>query len=124
MIKIRDAVEKDISEMVALSAIKRRAYAQAQPLFWKPSPNAQSHQKQYFFELLSNPEVMLLIAESHHEIDGFIIGSIVEAPSVYNPGGKTLLVDDFCVRKEWPSVAPALLQSHTEKGKKRGVYRF
>ena len=41
-------------------------------------------------------------AESGAIVRGFVIARIMNAPPVYDPGGKTALVDDFCVEKKGP----------------------
>jgi hypothetical protein len=48
----------------------------------------------------------MLTAECDNKVIGFIIGKLTAAPEVYNPGGLTLMIDDFCVANEsnWPTV--------------------
>lgn len=48
------------------------------------------------------------------EILGFIIDmGLMPAPEVYNPGGLTLMIDDFCVHSEglWQSVGASLIEA-------------
>ena len=40
-------------------------------------------------------------AVENSDIVGFIIGRLVPAPEVYNPGGLTLMIDDFCVKPKF-----------------------
>lgn len=56
-------------------------------------------------------------------IQGFITGKVLEAPKVYNPGGLTLMVDDFCVANEelWPVLGGALLKQCQSDAKDKGV---
>jgi hypothetical protein len=51
---------------------------------------------------------------------GFIIGKLVLAPEVYDPGGLTLMIDDFCVKDDdsWDSVGAALIDALREASKK------
>lgn len=98
---VDNADEQDVVDMVRLSAIKRKRYAEAQPVFWQAHPNADSNQEKWFRSLLLNDEYILLTAKKNDQLQGFIIGHIISAPDVYQPGGKTLFVDDFCVLEAW-----------------------
>ena len=67
---------------------------------------------------------MMLTAESNtQEILGFIIGKLMPAPEVYNPGGSTLMIDDFCVKSEnlWQSVGARLIEETKAAAKSRGA---
>jgi len=61
--------------------------------------------------LVENPETISLIHESDGLIEGFILGSLIPAPPVYDPGGPTCLVDDFVVAspKDWGTTGRLLL---------------
>lgn len=108
---IRKATQQDIDLMVDLSRIKRLDYEKAQPQFWRYAPQAEEIQSKWFEELLARDDHILLVAESEKEIAGFIIGRVIEAPEVYNPGGLTLMIDDFCIRLfgQWESIGSKLL---------------
>ena len=97
MTNIRKANLNDIDVMVALSDQKRTEYAKAQPQFWKKAENANAMQAQWFKELLEDKNCFLFVAEENLQIMGFVIGRMVGAPEVYNPGGITMMIDDFCV---------------------------
>jgi hypothetical protein len=45
------------------------------------------------------------------------------APEVYNPGGLTLIIDDFCVQSEnlWQSVGHALIEETKAAAKAKGA---
>lgn len=87
-ILIRLAETTDISSFVALSYKKRRAYEKVQPQFWKyAGPEAEKSQKQWFEELLRLDDHIMLAAVYKEKILGFIIGRLMSAPKVYNPGG-------------------------------------
>ena len=120
---VRNAKEEDSAAMVALSDIKRRDYEQAQPQFWRRAKDADHHQTEWFKQLLHSDDYILLIAESDEQIQGFIIGRLVPAPGVYNPGGLTLMVDDFCVAKPtlWSTVGRELLSTLKNLGKAKGA---
>ncbi|WP_129591927.1 hypothetical protein [Holospora curviuscula] len=56
---------------------------------------------------------MMFTAENDTpEILGFVIGKLMPAPEVYNPGGLTVIIDDFCVQSEnlWQSVGARLIE--------------
>jgi hypothetical protein len=56
---------------------------------------------------------MLTEQGSKQEILEFIIGELMPVPEVYNPGGLTLMVDDFCVKSEnlWQTVGGPLIEA-------------
>lgn len=110
--------------MVDMSYQKRRAYEKAQPQFWKYSgPGAEISQTKWFEELLGSNDHIILTAESHQKIIGFIIGKLMPAPEVYNPGGLTLMIDDFCVDDEakWHSIGSKLIQEIKTRTKTKEV---
>ena len=45
------------------------------------------------------------------------------APEVYNPGGLTLMIDDFCVQSEnlWQSVGAGLIEETKDAAKAKGA---
>ncbi len=51
-----------------------------------------------------------------------IVASIIDAPPVYDPGGKTFMVDDFCVSlpELWCNVGRDLLMNLQDKAVERG----
>ncbi len=109
--KICRAEEKDIDAMVALSYEKRKYYEQAQPQFWKYATGAEEGQGVWFRELLKNEQYIMLLAANGAAIVGFLIGRLVPAPEVYDPGGLTLMIDDFCVKTPdlWRTVGQELV---------------
>jgi hypothetical protein len=119
---IRKATQHDISQMVALSDIKRTNYAHAQPQFWRRSENANAVQADWFAELLEKENYFLFVAENNNALEGFIIGQNVKAPEVYNPGGLTLMIDDFCVANDWSGdIGNKLLKFITKEAKEHGA---
>lgn len=122
-ISVRKATESDISRMNQLSYTKRRDYEEAQPQFWRYAEGAEEVQMQWFKELMQNEDSILLIAEMSHEIKGFIIGRLTSAPPVYNPGGLTLMIDDFCVAKTrlWNSVGKRLISEIQQHSRDRSA---
>lgn len=96
---VRQASESDISSMVDLSRVKRLAYEQVQPQFWKYAGGAEEIQNKWFNELLSKDDYIILVSESQDTVNGFIIGHIINPPEVYD-AGLTVMVNDFCVANE------------------------
>ena len=115
----------DIDDMSRLSKAKRLAYEKAQPKFWSyAGEKGDEIQKAWFKELLDNPEYLLFIAkDSNQQCMGFVIGKLMQSPQVYNPGGLTLLIDDFCVATEalWPSVGLQLLKQIKKYSQEKGA---
>lgn len=124
-VSIRRAVKSDVGDMVELSKIKRLAYEKAQPQFWRYAGEAGDiKQAEWFETLLENEEYIMLTAEDHHQkIIAFIIGRMISAPEVYNPGGLTLMVDDFCVSANnlWNDIGSKLINNITAEAKTMGV---
>lgn len=122
---IRCAGVADIAGMVALSHQKRLAYAAIQSQFWRYAEGAEITQHAWFESLLMLGDYIVLVAEVDCQMSGFIIGHIVEAPAVYDPGGLTVTVDDFCVMSnEWMQIGVALNQALCEKAKEKGVVQM
>ncbi len=115
----------DIDDMSRLSKDKRLAYEKAQPKFWAyAGAKGDEIQKVWFKELLDNPEYLLFIAkDSNQQCMGFVIGKLMQSPQVYNPGGLTLLIDDFCVATDalWSSVGLQLLKQIKKCSQEKGA---
>jgi predicted acetyltransferase len=126
VITVRDAKEEDIAAMVALSEIKRRDYEQAQPQFWQRAKDANHHQAAWFKQLLRSDDSLLFVAERDQQMLGFVIGRLVPAPEVYNLGGLTLMVDDFCVMMPslWSEIGSALLTALKKAGQPQGAVQL
>ncbi len=56
-------------------------------------------------------------------MDGFVIGMLVSAPAVYDPGGLSCFIDDFVVKNPnlWQSVGVMLLNEVFHESKHRGA---
>jgi len=109
--------------MVALSEQKRTEYAAYQPRFWRKTENSAAVQTPYFHRLLTQENVLALIALQDAAVVGFVIASLVPAPPVYDPGGLTCLIDDFCVAQPdlWQTAGRDLIQAVTEGAAARGA---
>lgn len=110
---IRKAEAQDVDAMVSLSRTKRLTYEKAQPKFWRyGGASGDLAQRKWFQELLTHKDYLMFIAhDKNQKILGFVIGKLVSSPEVYNPGGLTLMIDDFCVQSEdlWESVGAQLI---------------
>ena len=121
--KIRFATLSDIDSMVTLSRQKRLTYEKDQPVFWRHAEQAEESQTQWFLQLLERVDHILLIAECDKKLNGFIIGRIMKAPEVYDPGGLTLMIDDFCVKNSdlWQTIGYRLLLQLKQVAKQKGA---
>lgn len=108
--------------MVNLSYEKRRAYEKVQPQFWRYREGAEASQAAWFQQLLCQDDCAVLVAESAGKIAGFMIGQVIAAPEVYDPG-LTMMIDDFCVATsgDWASIGGVLLSQLKLLGKEKGV---
>ena len=122
-INISHACIIDVPAMVELSDQKRRAYEAVQPQFWKHASRANESQAEWFAHLLTTDDHIVLRAETDAHVVGFIIGRLISAPEVYNPGGLTLMIDDFCVARPdlWLDVGAALLGQLKHEAKEKGA---
>ena len=119
---IRKSIISDIQKMVALSYIKRKNAEKAQQQFWKIASGAEEIQAKWFEELLARDDHILLCSEENGKVQGFIIGRLVKAPEVYDPGGLTLMIDDFCVAdNKWDEIASGLIYQFKILAKGKGA---
>jgi hypothetical protein len=121
MLTVRRATQEDVPRMLDLAEARRQQYAEYQPQFWRPAAHARVAQNRFFNRLVADPEILVFVGEDARGIVGFIIGTIVPAPPVYNPGGSTCLVDDFCPDPayEWREVGPPLLAAIRSAARER-----
>lgn len=96
----RRATSADLEALVELARRRRERYAEQQPRFWRPAPDAVSVQRSYFHELLACEDVGAFVVDSEGRVRGFVIASVGDAPPVYDPGGATCMVDDFVVDQD------------------------
>ncbi len=121
---IRKAETNDIPGIAELAEQRRLQYQHYQPQFWRKAEDAQEKHTFLLESLLKREDVIMLVhEESTRAIDGFIIADFVEAPPVYNPGGPTCRVDDFCVASGnlWESTGLELLNEVIRKAKEHGA---
>lgn len=121
--RIRAAEPDDVVAMGRLADRKRRQYAAYQPVFWRLAPSARTHHERFLARLVADPEVLSLVATLDEDVHGFVVGRLVDAAPVYDPGGPSVYVDDFVVSREaeWATVGAALLRSVRQLGVDRGA---
>lgn len=119
---VRPAQPDDIPRMAELADLKRTEYERFSPTFWRKAEGAVEGQKAFFGTLLERPSTIALVWDEGG-VDGFIIGSVVPPPPVYNPGKNVCVVDDFVVSSPatWATVGAALLNAVQEQAKEQGA---
>jgi GNAT superfamily N-acetyltransferase len=111
---IKRANLEDLDRLLGIASAHRTSYAEYQPRFWRPAPDAVDRQRAYFTSILDDDKTLVLTAtEDDAGLHGFAIGRLVPAPPVYDPGGVSCLVDDFAVAdpEEWLTIGPLLLDA-------------
>jgi GNAT superfamily N-acetyltransferase len=112
---VRKAETADIKAAVELVERSRRQFQKYQPTFWRKAANAAAATEAHFTRLLAAPDTFFLVALEGSRMEGFLIAAKFPAPPVFDPGGDTWLIDDFCVAEPhlWLSVGEALLSHVT-----------
>src|SRR5258708_6082508 len=120
---LRRAEGRDVIEMVELAEQRRLQYQRYQPTFWRKAEDSREQHIPFLASLLKREDVIILVHESAEKLEGFVIADFVAAPPVYNPGGPTCRVDDFCVAEEnlWETVGLALLNEVLRLAKEHGA---
>ena len=118
---IRGAIETDIPHMVAMAEAKRVEYEGYSPVFWRKAPDSSPTQERYLQSLLTNPDIIALVAQAEDGLAGFIIGALTLPPPVYTPGGPVCIVDDFAVAapEAWRATGAALLTAIAQEAQAR-----
>jgi hypothetical protein len=108
---VRKAATTDIQAAVELAEATRRHLQKYQPTFWHKAARSASATEKLFATLLTEPDTFFLVATEGRQLQGFLIARKFPAPPVFDPGGDTYLVDDFCVLEPrlWLSTGEALL---------------
>jgi GNAT superfamily N-acetyltransferase len=117
------ATHDDVEEIAALADVRRAEYELRQPLFWRRAENALDRHRAYLHGLVDAADRLFLVARHAGRLSGFVLGRLVPAPPVYEPGGLTCLVDDFAVAvpDTWPTLGLDLLHALAERARDRGV---
>ncbi len=101
---------------------RRIEYESYEPRFRKKAANSADSTLPWFEKLFSDSENVCLIAIEGDHVLGFAIARKFPTPPVYDPGGPTALIDDFCVgcKELWKDVGQALLNETKQLLKQRG----
>lgn len=121
--RIRTAKDCDLEEILNLANAKRLEYEIYQPVFWRVAPDSIAQQRDFIASQIADEKVITLVATAESKVIGFVIGHLVPAPPVYNPGGSTCLIDDFVVNESdsWETVGADLLHQVGNAALSRGA---
>lgn len=116
---VRRASPSDIPQMVRLIEAQRQRYEVYQPVMWKRAAHAESATRRFFEKQLGDASAIALVFEQAGQIAAFLIAREIPTPPVFDPGGATVLVDDFCVSDPslWMSMGRDLLAALTAERK-------
>ena len=108
---IRKARASDIEAATELVEHDRRQRQKHQSLFWRRAAKSATATREFLGKLLTEPDTFFLVAVEGGQMLGFLVARKFPAPPVYDPGGDTYLIDDFCVLepRHWLTVGEALL---------------
>ncbi len=125
-LSIRTALATDVHAMGQLLEIKRALLENFEPVMWRISPQAAQLTPAFFTHQLGQPNVIARVAEDSGRFVGFIIGGVQDAPPVFAPGGKTVVVDDFAVveGEDGDAAASALLDAVMSEARARGAVQL
>ena len=95
-------------------------------MFWRKAFNSAEIQAAYFDSLLPKADHISLVCEDRDCISGFLIGTVSAAPAVYDPGGLSCRIDDFCISTDalWENEGKALLGVCRKKAASLGAVQF
>jgi hypothetical protein len=120
---VRQATVDDVETMVRLSEGERVERERMDPVFFRKAERSVEAQLAYFRWLLPQNHVIALVHETANGIDGFAIATLITAPPVLDPGGQTVLIDDFRVAdpQSWESVGTSLFDTVESEARKRSA---
>ena len=108
---VRKAAASDIEATVEMAERTRRQYQKYQPTFWRKHPQSAAMTQIFFTRLLTEPGTFFLVAVEGSQLLGVLIARKFPSSPVFDPGGDTYLIDDFCVIEPqyWLTIGEALL---------------
>ena len=120
---VRPCLDSDLDAVAEMCDARRRAYAEHQPVFWRPAADAAEVGRAFLAEQVTREQALAAVHETDGTVDGFLLASIVDAPPVYDPGGRTCAIDDFVVREpsSWAHAGPELLAYVAPLAAERGA---
>jgi GNAT superfamily N-acetyltransferase len=125
-INVRAIISSDVDRMTVLVAEKRLLLEQLEPVMWRARENSSDHAGAFLRHVIAQPQALAFVAEDGDRFLGFIIGILQDAPPLYDPGGKSVTVDDFAVvdGTEGDAAASALLDAVMGEGRARGAVQI
>ena len=120
---IRRATQDDVPAMVELAQQRRIQYQNYQPRFWRNAVDSREKHAPFLRKLVQHERAISLVSDETNTVTGFIIAMLVPAPPVYDVGGLTCSIDDFCVVDglDWEHVGKALLEEAMKQARTRGA---
>lgn len=109
---IRDATVADVPRISALLQQRREIYQSYSPIFWNIADGAAEKQMPFLQSLVENADIFTIVHENGEHVNGVLFASTMNAPPVYDPGGKVCMIDDYMVEAPelWPDVGHRLLE--------------
>ncbi|MEQ1754763.1 MAG: GNAT family N-acetyltransferase [Micropepsaceae bacterium] len=125
-ISIRRASPSDVDAFTDLVAAKRTQLEMFEPIMWRTGRDANEMTAAFFRHQVAEPNAILLVAEDGASILGFVNAVLQNPPPIYDPGGKTVMIDDFTVVKgeAGDQAAMALLDAVMSEGRSRGAVQL
>ena len=116
---VRRGDESDLPAMVEMIEDRRGEYEVYEPVFWRKAADSAATTLPFFAGLLAQGTATVLVAWDGDRLLGFLIAMPVLTPPVYDPGGSTVLIDDFCVAEPslWSTAGRRLLEHARQVGR-------
>ena len=96
---IRHATADDVPRILALLQQRREAYQHFAPTFWNIADRAVEKHDPFIRRLVADGDVLTIVHEDYGRVDGVLIATTMDAPPVYDPGGKVCMIDDGSIRQ-------------------------
>ncbi|PON12587.1 hypothetical protein C2W62_38840 [Candidatus Entotheonella serta] len=108
---IRPVTAADVPRILELLQQRRETYQHYAPVFWRIAERAVEKHDPFIRGLVDNADVLTIVHESNKRVDGVLIATLIDAPPVYDPGGKVCMIDDYVVESPelWREVGIRLL---------------
>jgi len=93
------AVVENLEQVVSLLERKHQELHAWEPNFWRKSSNSAAMSQAFLGSIISDSNVVLLIAEQDDSVVGYLHFKPTFVPPVYHPKGTTWMVDHFVAPK-------------------------
>lgn len=116
---VRRGAGDDLPAMVEMIEARRREYEAYEPVFWRKAADSAATTLPYFTSLLAQGTATVLVTSDADQPLSFLIAAEVPTPLVSDPGGSTVLIDDFCAVEPslWPTVGRRLIDQTRQVGR-------